>query len=183
MAKLTYKEQLLHPNWQRKRLEMLESAKWTCSSCQASDKTLHVHHRMYMKGKMAWEYDNSLLAVLCEDCHQSEHDSEEMLKIITSGSAFHTPPARVAAGLLAGYMYGADALHEEYASFARDVIPVYFILGALAHQLAICNSSHLLSILESLPEETPRSKAYDELLTWVRTRTPERGPDGANQND
>lgn len=57
MLKMAYRDQLLHPNWQRKRLEMLEAAGWECTSCGGAEKTLHVHHKRYVKGRMAWEYE------------------------------------------------------------------------------------------------------------------------------
>lgn len=73
MTKMTYGEQLKHPNWQRKRLEALERAGWVCERCCGGEVTLHVHHKHYVKGRMAWEYSQAELAVLCEDCHEEEH--------------------------------------------------------------------------------------------------------------
>jgi hypothetical protein len=72
MPRMTYTEQLKHPKWQKKRLKVLERANFQCQSCLETDKTLHVHHKLYRKGAMAWEYDDADLAVLCEDCHQEE---------------------------------------------------------------------------------------------------------------
>lgn len=79
MSKLTYAEQLRHPLWQRKRLEVLEGAQWMCQSCFANDQTLHVHHKRYVKGRMAWEYTVSELAALCEPCHQEAHHYSEAI--------------------------------------------------------------------------------------------------------
>lgn len=53
MEKMTYRQQLLHPNWQRKRLEMLSSAEYRCCNCGDGQTTLHVHHKHYVKGRMA----------------------------------------------------------------------------------------------------------------------------------
>jgi hypothetical protein len=72
MKRMTYAEQLKHPKWQKKRLRVLERADFKCQSCLETDKTLHVHHKLYRKGAMAWEYDDNDLAVLCETCHQDE---------------------------------------------------------------------------------------------------------------
>lgn len=33
MKKMTYTEQLQHPNWQRKRLEVMEAAEFSCELC------------------------------------------------------------------------------------------------------------------------------------------------------
>lgn len=79
MAKLTYSEQLKHPNWQRKRLERLELAGWECEGCGSKDITLHIHHKRYIKGRMAWEYENDELECLCETCHESHHALRERL--------------------------------------------------------------------------------------------------------
>jgi hypothetical protein len=74
MTKMTYREQLLHPNWQRKRLEVLQAAEFKCSCCYDGESTLHVHHKRYIKGRMAWEYEGEELAALCESCHGQEHE-------------------------------------------------------------------------------------------------------------
>lgn len=68
-----YRALLLDPRWQRVRLERLQHAGWKCEACTAADKTLHVHHRHYVAGRMPWEYAADELTVLCEDCHASEH--------------------------------------------------------------------------------------------------------------
>ena len=78
--RLTYREQLLHPQWQRKRLERLAAANWTCCVCGAKDETLHVHHKQYLKGRMAWEYSDAELAVLCDPCHEQEHREKAELE-------------------------------------------------------------------------------------------------------
>ncbi|SCU75542.1 hypothetical protein CNECB9_2370116 [Cupriavidus necator] len=80
--KMTYAQQLKHPNWQRRRLEMLSAANWACAKCGAADLMLHVHHKQYFKGRMAWEYSDEELAVLCEVCHTEHHSSEESIKAI-----------------------------------------------------------------------------------------------------
>lgn len=73
MSRLTYKEQLNHPKWQRRRLERLEAAGWQCKDCSAVDEQLHVHHERYIAGRMVWEYDDDLLTVLCHQCHAARH--------------------------------------------------------------------------------------------------------------
>ena len=89
MAKQTYYDLLRHPNWQRKRLEILERADFTCEQCGDTEKTLNVHHKRYRKGAKPWEYENHELSSLCEDCHQREHaDREEIadaLSIVDPG--------------------------------------------------------------------------------------------------
>lgn len=72
MAKKTYWELLKDPRWQRRRLEILEREDFACENCGSKDKTLHVHHKIYRKGAMPWDYADRDLMSLCEDCHEAE---------------------------------------------------------------------------------------------------------------
>lgn len=71
--KMSYKQQLAHPLWQKKRLEILERDNWACAWCGVTDKMLHIHHLCYSKGKMAWEAENDSLIAICKDCHEVSH--------------------------------------------------------------------------------------------------------------
>lgn len=75
MKQDNYSEQLKDPRWQKKRLEILQRDDFTCQICGHKDKTLHVHHVYYKKGLKPWEYKDSSLITLCEDCHHEEHQS------------------------------------------------------------------------------------------------------------
>lgn len=66
----------LHPNWQKKRLEILERDNFTCQLCENKNKTLHVHHQYYIKNRKIWDYLNSCFITLCEDCHRAVHDEK-----------------------------------------------------------------------------------------------------------
>jgi hypothetical protein len=66
---MTYWQQLQDPRWQRKRLEIFQRANFQCDQCGETLETLHIHHRYYQKGLMAWEYPNASLLCLCETCH------------------------------------------------------------------------------------------------------------------
>lgn len=81
---MTYAEQLKSPKWQKKRLEILERDKFTYLSCGDTEKQLHVHHGIYLKGKMAWEYENETLHTLCCDCHDLAGILLDELKVQTS---------------------------------------------------------------------------------------------------
>lgn len=64
MASESYK----HPNWQRKRLEILSRDDFTCVACGDKESTLHVHHIAYDSGEI-WDVPNEYLQTLCEKCH------------------------------------------------------------------------------------------------------------------
>jgi len=74
--RIPYSEQLKSPEWQRKRLEAMEAAEWQCEQCECKTRQLHVHHKEYKNGRMAWEYSLSELVVLCEQCHAKIHGKE-----------------------------------------------------------------------------------------------------------
>lgn len=84
MKAKSYSEKLKDPRWQKKRLEVLEVAEWSCALCQDSESTLHVHHKQYIKGREPWEYDDNQLVVLCESCHHEEHQGEDILMDVIS---------------------------------------------------------------------------------------------------
>lgn len=78
----TYTEKLADPLWKKRRLERLKLAGNECESCGETGKTLHVHHRVYHRGHEPWEYTDEELEVLCKDCHDSEHEASDELKLL-----------------------------------------------------------------------------------------------------
>lgn len=58
------------PRWQKKRLDILQRDKFTCTRCGDTDSTLNVHHDYYEKGRGPWDYPNYSLRTLCECCHK-----------------------------------------------------------------------------------------------------------------
>jgi 5-methylcytosine-specific restriction endonuclease McrA len=75
-----YSEQYRHPNWQKKRLEVLERDNWTCQECGSSEKQLHVHHYSYVKGEEVYNIPHQLLDTLCYECHNKRHELVAHLK-------------------------------------------------------------------------------------------------------
>ena len=73
MKQTEYRKLLLHPNWQKKRLEILSRDGFECSECGSKERTLHVHHMFYEKGRAPWDYPDISLVTLCDGCHEEEH--------------------------------------------------------------------------------------------------------------
>jgi hypothetical protein len=87
----SYADKLKDPRWQKKRLEVLEAAGWTCDQCQEAGKTLNVHHDYYLPGKEPWEYELDMLRALCNDCHTKEHaDWRALHDLVTAGMPLDT---------------------------------------------------------------------------------------------
>jgi len=67
---MTYKQQIKHPLWQMKRLEIMQKDGFKCTICGCDDKQLHVHHLYYLPNTLIWEYDDEALKTVCEEHHE-----------------------------------------------------------------------------------------------------------------
>lgn len=171
MATMTYKEQLLHPNWQRKRLEILQRDDFCCRLCCDTETTLHVHHKQYAKGRMAWEYPNDELVTLCAECHDTMHEQQGLLRDITAKLHVDGPgQLSSAAALLAGWANGAQGLDLSHAfglsptDYMAGEIALLLEEGCLAIQL-----DALIEVLRSRDKYTMRA-AIDTFIADLRTR-------------
>lgn len=140
----TYWQLLKRPEWQKKRLQMLEAANWECSSCGETAKTLHVHHRIYIKGRKPWEYDETQLVVLCDGCHEEAHNVGDELKELLS-----CIDGTEALALLRGFHAWNDAFDPMTGDVGRDLNP---------HAHAIGVAAGLLSFLR--PDQLKRAIAF-----------------------
>lgn len=76
-----YSYKLKDPRWQKKRLQILEHARWKCEDCGGADQTLEIHHCVYLPKKEPWEHGIEELMCLCSDCHKVRQDFEDMARI------------------------------------------------------------------------------------------------------
>jgi len=77
---MTYAQQIKHPMWQKKRLEVLEYQGFECQNCGTTKDQLHVHHPFYRRGAMIWEYERHELQTLCNKCHKDAHALDEKIR-------------------------------------------------------------------------------------------------------
>lgn len=71
-----YAECLTDPRWQRKRLEVMQSADFKCEYCGNGAQTLHIHHLKYTG--MPWDAPMSDLECLCDKHHRMREQNEGM---------------------------------------------------------------------------------------------------------
>lgn len=74
-----YSELLKDPRWQKRRLEIMQRDNFTCQKCGnglTSGVPLNVHHYVYHKGYLPWEYPDKDLITLCRDCHHKLHEDK-----------------------------------------------------------------------------------------------------------
>jgi hypothetical protein len=64
---MMYKEKLLDPRWQKKRLQVFNRDNFTCQCCLDKTRTLHVHHKSYQENP--WDVDHNELITYCDECH------------------------------------------------------------------------------------------------------------------
>lgn len=67
-----YEWQLTQPQWYYVRNRVLERDGYRCMLCRSSSH-LEVHHKYYLKGHKAWEYNDEALETLCDRCHAAVH--------------------------------------------------------------------------------------------------------------
>jgi len=74
---MNYTSKLKNPRWQKKRLEVLNNAKFRCQICGNKDQELHVHHSYYLKGKEPWQHPACSMIAVCEDHHRMIHKKDK----------------------------------------------------------------------------------------------------------
>lgn len=79
---MKYKKQLTTSAWMRKKYDILSRDNFVCSQCLCdnAETKIEVHHIAYFPNRKAWEYPDYLLVTLCRNCHQKEHDDENIYK-------------------------------------------------------------------------------------------------------
>ncbi len=157
---IPWKDQYKHPLWQKKRLEALEKAEYSCQKCYDGESTLHVHHKRYIKGRKIWEYAVDELSVLCEGCHQETHAEQDALKEILA--RLHPEGLAEIVGLVAGYCH--NAFGPCYTNLSETGIlgekPYSEALGRLAAEAALLRVDEINDLSDSLAAHFSSSKCY-----------------------
>lgn len=109
-----YQKKLLDPEWQKKRLQLLNAANWTCAWCHGKRETLHVHHGYYRKGANPWDYADEYFHVLCHSCHETaETERSETYRVIGM-----IPPAHMRSLFEQVVVFAGSKLPEKVAEMA-----------------------------------------------------------------
>lgn len=173
---IPWNEQYRHPQWQRKRLEVMEAHGFRCERCGADEVTLNVHHKRYVRDRKVWEYAVDELECLCERCHKQTHDWRDKFARLLE-SLPHYSPETLLAFVTAFFSedHGLDP-HEE--NEIRTMDEFAFHLGTLAAMVysSVDDSATILEIQDVIvkrlgaeqPSRVRRLEAYTDLL---------RGPD------
>jgi len=77
MLGMSYNDQLKTKEWRYFRLYIIVAKGCKCELCNYSNFfRLQVHHKYYINGKMAWEYELKDLMLLCRHHHKLVHKPE-----------------------------------------------------------------------------------------------------------
>ena len=69
----SYNDQLKDMRWKKLANKIRKRDRYTCQMC-GNHKKLQVHHKHYIKGRLAWEYEDNNFITLCRDCHKGVHN-------------------------------------------------------------------------------------------------------------
>jgi len=87
---MTFQEMIEHPEWQKKRLRIMNREHFTCQACGANQIQLHVHHLRYpIRGGFLWDVPDEQLECLCKICHQMRTEWNRVAK-----TAIESTPTR-----------------------------------------------------------------------------------------
>lgn len=119
---LNYKEKLLDPRWQKKRLEIMNRDQFKCVRCGNEKETLNVHHAVYINGAEPWAYNDIFLITVCNACHENEHseEAESTIRLLEIGARVALSPnerMKLATGLRRaekGFMDSLKSLIDQY---------------------------------------------------------------------
>jgi len=102
--KASHPELLNHPEWHKKKLEILEKSGFRCINCRSDEKTLDVYHSYYENSLKPWEYPEKSLYCLCGECYRKSQYINILIKRQLENIEL-TYNER-----LFGYLYGLETL-------------------------------------------------------------------------
>lgn len=171
----SYSERLRDPRWQRKRLEVMESDGWACVRCGDTGSTLNVDHKLYLRGRNPWEYEDNELQTLCESCHLKVTEERERLALAVAH--FDMPEKQ-----LLGYVHGCamrkgsiDALSfngKPSTDYSQGLADAYGGLGGpwLADRLNDCRrvtNADMMALRHAAHDETDAASAIKEICQML----------------
>lgn len=76
---LTYAQILRDARWQRKKVHLFNVHGGYCHypGCEHPNRTLDVHHKVYLRGRDPWDYPDWCFEILCESHHLVIQDRME----------------------------------------------------------------------------------------------------------
>jgi hypothetical protein len=107
-----------------------------CEVCGEKDSMLNVHHKQYIKGRSAWEYETTELTCCCEKCHKERHEIKDgMAHFMGIMFSPEMPFDEFSFGLLGGFLapfkLGEKEIVESSLRISRPSFELGFCLAML----------------------------------------------------
>lgn len=152
-----YKSQYMHPKWQKRRLEILDGAGYQCQSCEDTEKTLHVHHKRYIKGRDVWDYADADLEVLCADCHKHEHwQRDELNKMVATMCSQEVAELLCIIAGIKSYTWEIDDEDlKKWRALDDNAVEAGYIAGSLTSDRCYKEAHMLADVLRANPPDYP----------------------------
>ena len=94
---MTYSDRLKDPRWQRRRLEAMQAANFSCEDCGRRDQELQIHHTAYIRDANPWEYGAEHIMCVCSVCHQTRQKFEDTFRLALGETTRFLKPAQLEA--------------------------------------------------------------------------------------
>lgn len=92
-----------------------------CEQCRRSDVTTQVHHKYYVKGRRAWQYQRNEVTLLCVSCHEQMHEQLQQFRKYVFGKLNHQSFRILNGALCVGLdHYDPLELMHAFATFISD---------------------------------------------------------------
>lgn len=116
---MKYADQTNTPQWFAFRQQVLDIRGSECEDCHNVEAPFNIHHCRYDFERMAWEYSNDDVRVLCRSCHERLHGRERQFRWV-----FENVDDETLFYLLRGLMAYMD--EHKYSSTLPFLIYEYF---------------------------------------------------------
>jgi len=147
---MEFKDQYKHPLWQKKRLETLSAHGFACQRCDSTENTLHVHHKVYVKGRKVWDYTVDELVVMCDQCHKETHAEKDIFnEVLLRSDASFLDFSTLLFGFVGAFVHPDD----DIAHGLQHYNPVLFAIGEFARNHYDFDYKDIKDVLSLNPDD------------------------------
>jgi len=127
-----YSQQYLSDEWKTRRELILSRDNHSCVKCGTNQLMLQVHHKRYVKGFKAWEYQDEDLETLCTKCHSNFHQHTTGSELVVSDENaikyklnidYHDYPEKYIEKTFLGYLANNFSDYEMYHNLIENYYP------------------------------------------------------------
>jgi hypothetical protein len=80
----SFAEQYADKRWAARAKQFRGKYDRFCQSCRRGDVAIQVHHVNYRRGVALWDHSDEDMAMLCESCHHSIHNTIRVFRCVAA---------------------------------------------------------------------------------------------------